>query len=291
MPERLDIIKTCKLFIGGSFPRTESGRSAPVHDGRGRVMAHVCVASRKDLREAVEAARRASDAWADASAYLRGQILYRMAEMLESRREEFASAISTTTPLTPAKARREVDASVDRLVRFAGWADKFQQVLGCQNPVAGPYYNFSVTQPSGITGILSPDAPSLLALVTMISAPLCAGCPVVAVASESSPLPAVLLGEVCATSDIPGGVINILTGNQAELIEPMAEHRELQVIAAANLKSAQRELIQSASADGLKRVHLLDHSDASWLDDDLAASPWEIEPYLDIKTIWHPSAT
>ncbi|MBM44196.1 MAG: aldehyde dehydrogenase [Phycisphaerae bacterium] len=291
MPERLDIIKTCKLFIGGSFPRTESGRSEPIHDGKGRVIAHACVASRKDLREAVESARRAREGWADASSYLRGQILYRMAEMLESRREEFASALSTTSPLTPAKARREVDASIDRVVRFAGWADKFQQVLGCQNPVAGPYYNFSVPQPSGLVGILAPDAPSLLSLVTMIAAPLSVGCPVVGVASETSPLPAVLLGEVCATSDVPGGVVNLLTGKRDELIEPMAEHREIQVLAAARLKPAQRELIQTAAADGLKRVNLLEYSESDWNDDDVAASPWDLEPYIDTKTIWHPSAT
>ena len=291
MAERLDIIKTGKLFIGGRFPRTESGRSCPVEDDKGRVIAHVCVASRKDLREAVEAARRVRTSWRDATAYLRGQILYRMAEMIEGRRDEFAAAISSTSTLTPAKARKEVEAGVDRLVRFAGWADKYQQLLGCQNPVAGPYYNFTVPQATGVVGVLAPDAPSLLGLITMIAAPVCAGCPVVAIASEQTPLPAILLSEVCATSDVPGGVINILTGRRNELLEPMSEHREVGAIAAANLTPTQRELLQSGSADSLKRVHAFKCSDAQWLDEDHCAAHWDIEPYVDMKTIWHPSAT
>ena len=291
MPERLDVIKTGKLFIGGRFPRTESGRSRPIHDSKDRVIAHISVASRKDLREAVEAARRARTGWADASPYLRGQIIYRMAEMLEGRRDEFANALSDTTSLTPAKARREVDASVDRLVRFAGWADKFQQVLGCQNPVNGPYYNFTVPQPTGIVGLIAPESPSLLGLITMIAAPLCTGCTVVAVASDAAPLPAVLLGEICATSDVPAGAINLLTGSRGELLEPMGEHREIGAIAAANLSTAHRAQLQTSSADNLKRVHLIKQTDAQWEDDGLVASQWNLEPYIDFKTIWHPSAT
>ncbi|MAB84126.1 MAG: aldehyde dehydrogenase [Phycisphaerae bacterium] len=291
MNARLDVIKTCKLFIGGAFPRTESGRSRPILDGDDRVIAHACVASRKDLRNAVEAARKAAPAWLNASAYLRGQILYRMAEMLEGRRDEFANAIATTTDATPAKARKEVEQSVDRLVRFAGWSDKFQQILGCQNPVNGPYYNFTVPQPTGITGVLAPSTPSLLALVTLIAGPLCAGCTVVAVASEDTPLPAVLLSEICATSDVPAGTVNILTGQRAELIEPMASHREIAAINGANLTPSQRTGIQSAAADNLKRVHLAKHTEDQWEDDELVASPWNIEPFVESKTIWHPSAT
>lgn len=291
MPERLDVIKTCKLFIGGRFPRTESGRSRPMHDSRDRVIAHVSVASRKDLREAVEAARRARPGWAEASPYLRGQIIYRMAEMLEGRRDEFTNAISSTTTLTPAKARREVDASVDRLVRFAGWADKFQQVLGCQNPVNGPYYNFTIPQSTGIVGVIAPESPSLLGLVTMIAAPLCTGCTVVAIASDAAPLPAVLLGEICATSDVPGGTVNLLTGTRNELLGPMGEHREIGAVAAANLSARHREAIQAAAADNLKRVHLIKQTDVQWEDDERVASQWNLEPFVDFKTIWHPSAS
>jgi acyl-CoA reductase-like NAD-dependent aldehyde dehydrogenase len=224
----------------------------------------------------------------DATAYLRGQILYRMAEMLEGRCDEFASAISSTTGVTPAKARREVEASIDRLVRFAGWADKYQQILGCQNPVAGPYYNFTVPQPTGITGVLAPASPSLLALVTLVAGPMCAGCPVIAVASDSTPLPAVLFSEICATSDVPAGVVNILTGQRSE---PMSRHREIAALLGANLSPSQRTSVQEAAADNLKRVHLVKHSDAQWEDDGLVASPWNIEPFVESKTIWHPSST
>ena len=212
-----------------------------------------------------------------------------MAEMIEARRDEFAAAISTST-LTPAKARKEVEAGVDRLVRLQA-GPTHQQLLGCQNPVAGPYYNFTVPQATGVVGVLAPDAPSLLGLITMIAAPVCAGCPVVAIASEQTPLPAILLSEVCATSDVPGGVINILTGRRNELLEPMSEHREVGAIAAANLTPTQRELLQSGSADSLKRVHAFKCSDAQWLDEDHCAAHWDIEPYVDMKTIWHPSAT
>lgn len=291
MTTRLDVVKTCKLFIGGAFPRTESGRSMPLHDTKDRVIAHACVASRKDMRNAVEAARKAAPGWENATAYLRGQILYRMAEMLEGRREEFTSAIRNTSGVTPAKARREVEASIDRLVRFAGWSDKYQQVLGCQNPVAGPFYNFTVPQPTGITAVFAPDTPSLLGLVTLLAAPLSAGCTVVAVASESHPLPGVLLSEICATSDVPPGVVNLLTGQRTELLEPVARHREIAAVLAANLTAGQRTTLQECAADNLKRVHQVKHTEAQWEDDDLVASPWNIEPFVESKTIWHPSST
>lgn len=291
MVERLDITKTYKLFIGGQFPRSESGRTLPIHDGKERVIAHVCRGSRKDLREAVEAARKAAEGWADSSAYLRGQILYRMAEMLEGRREEFAASLAATTELTPAKARREVDASVDRLVAYAGWTDKFQQVLGCHNPVAGPYYNFTIPEPTGIVGVIAPPEPPLLGLVTLLAAPVCAGNTVVIVASEPAPLPAVLLAEICPTSDIPGGVVNIITGHREELLPPMAEHREISAISGAHLSRSEKTLLRTAAAGNIKRVHVVRHTHEQWLDDDIAASPWCIEPFLEMKTIWHPSAT
>ncbi len=291
MNARLDVIKTCKLFIGGAFPRTESGRSMPLHDTKDRVIAHACVASRKDMRNAVEAARKASAGWEQATAYLRGQILYRMAEMLEGRRDEFTSAIRSTSGATAAKARREVEASIDRLVRFAGWADKYQQILGCQNPVAGPFYNFTVPQPTGITAVIAPDTPSLLGLVTLIAAPMCAGCTVVALASETLPLPAVLLSEICATSDVPPGVVNLLTGQRAELLEPIARHREIASMLGANLSAGQRTTLQECAADNLKRVHLVKHTPEQWEDDELVASAWNIEPFVESKTIWHPSST
>ena len=287
---RLAVAKTYKLFIGGGFPRTESGRSLAIMDRRGRVAAHICRASRKDFRNAVEAAEAAQEGWQSASAYLRGQVIYRMAEMLEGRREEFAAAISTTCELTPAAARQEVDASVDRLVHMAGWADKVQQVLGTHNPVSGPYYNFTIPQPTGVVAVVSPDVPALLGLVTLIAAPLCSGNTIVAIASESHPLCGAILGEVCQTSDVPAGVINLLTGKHSELLDHVASHRQVAAIAGANLRKKDRTLLEAGAAENLKRVRILTIDDDAWPSDQAVASPWAIEPFVEMKTIWHPSA-
>lgn len=290
MPERLPVAKTYKLFIGGRFPRTESGRSMAVEDARGRVAAHLCRASRKDLRDSIEAARNAQPAWADADAYLRGQMLYRMAEMLEGKSGEFVEALRLTTGETTASAKRQVAASIDRLVCFAGWADKFQQVLGCHNPVSGPYYNFTVPEACGVVAAIAPEQPPLLGLISLLAPPLVAGNAVVAIAGHVHPIPAAILGEVCATSDIPAGVVNILTGERDELLPHVADHREIIAVHAAGLSARQTERLRLGSAENIKRVTVLPFKDDAWFDADQGESPWMIEPFIEMKTIWHPSA-
>ena len=290
MSDRITVAKTYKLFINGGFPRTESGRTLVVKDRAGRVLAHLCHASRKDLRNAVEAGRAAEAKWANRTAFNRGQILYRMAEMLEGKRSEFIDAIRSTSQITAAVARREVEASIDRLVCFAGWADKFSQVLGSQNPVAGPYYNFTTPEPTGVVGVVAPDEPALLGLISLLAPPLCAGNAVIVVASEKHPLPGAIFGEVCATSDVPPGVVNILTGKRQELLEPLARHRDVDAISAANLPKAQATILKAGAAENLKRVRVDRFSDEQWMNPDACESPWMIEPFVELKTIWHPSA-
>lgn len=288
---RLDVLKTYKLYINGAFPRTESGRTQAVHGADGELLAHVCHGSRKDLRDAIEAARKAQPGWSGRTAYNRGQILYRMAEMLEGKREELASAIKATTGERITTARREVDTSIDRLVAFAGWADKFAQVLGCNNPVAGPFYNFTVPVPSGVTGVVAPDTPSLLGLVSLVAPPLCAGNVVVAIAGDAHPIPAALFAEVCATSDVPKGAVNIITSRRSELLEHLAGHREVMAISAANVTPKQAKTLRLGAAENVKRVSVTKHTPESWQDTDACESPWSIEPFVDMKTIWHPSGT
>ncbi|MBC8523438.1 aldehyde dehydrogenase family protein [PVC group bacterium] len=288
---RLTVPKTYKLYIGGKFPRTESGRSIPILNRRGETAAHICYASRKDFREAVEVATKASSSWSGITGYLRGQILYRMAEMLEGRREEFASAICITSDVTIAHARKEVDASVDRLVCFAGWTDKFQQVLGCQNPVASSFYNFTIPVPQGVTCVIAPDEPPLLGLITLMAAPICAGNTVVVLGSQAHPIPTALFGEVCQTSDVPMGVINLLTGKRADLIEHIATHRQVASINSCNLRKHDRITIEVGAAQSIKRVSFSSLKGEDWYDSTLAASPWAIEPFVEMKTIWHPSAS
>ena len=287
---RLTIAKTYKMYIGGKFIRTESGRSIVVENTKGEIAAHTCHGSRKDFRGAVESASNAFTSWSGITGYLRGQILYRMAEMLEGRREEFAAAILTTQKITPAKAKKEVDASVDCLVRFAGWTDKYHQVLGCSNAVASDYYNFTVPQPQGVVAVIAPPAPSLLGLVALLGAPLCTGNTIVAVGSDLNPVPTAILGEICQTSDIPAGVINLITGKQSELFEQIASHRQVAGIYSAALSKKNRILVEASSADSLKRVRFNTFSDEDWYDGDTVASPWNIEPFVEMKTIWHPSA-
>lgn len=307
---RLDVTKTYKLLIDGKFPRSESGRTLAVEGASGRVTAHVCHASRKDLRDAVGAARKTLDPWRNATAYLRGQILYRMAEMMEGKREELAEAIRTGAAGergsdvraakgaggTRALANRKVSAddevmlAIDRLVAFAGWTDKYQQVLGCNNPVAGPYYNFSVPEPTGVIAVVAPDAPALLGLVALLAPVICAGNTAVCVAGESGSarLAASVLGEVIATSDVPGGVVNILTGVRSELLPVIAQHRDIDGVHGANIDAASAKVLREGVAENLKRVKVRDGVDFS--DEAEGASPWWIEPFVEIKTVWHPSA-
>jgi acyl-CoA reductase-like NAD-dependent aldehyde dehydrogenase len=285
------VIKTYKLFIKGGFPRTESGRTEKVSGPDGAVVAHICRASRKDLRDAVEAARAAQSGWAERTAYNRGQVLYRMAEMLQGRQQEFADAIAATGGAPGEdEARREVQTAIDRLVCFAGWTDKIAPILGGHNPVAGPYYNLSVPEPTGVVAVVPPDEPALLGLVSLMAPPLCAGNAVVIVAGVRHPLPAVVFGEVCATSDVPPGVVNVLTGHRDELIEPLAGHRDIDAVSAANLEEAQHAALRMGTAENLKRVRAERLAPDDWYDASLCESPWRIEPYVEMKTIWHPAA-
>lgn len=299
---RLDVIKTYKLFINGGFPRSESGRSLPIENERGEVIAHVPHGSRKDLRDAVEAASAAQPKWGAATAYNRGQVLYRMAEMLEGKREEFVAALCGTSSKgrrhggtkAPSAVKREIHAAIDRLVCFAGWADKYAQVLGCSNPVAGPYYNFTIPEPTGVVGVIAPpqgSGPALLGLITLLAPPLCAGNTIVAIADEHAMIPAAIFGEVCATSDVPPGTINIITGKRAELIDHLARHRNVNAIIAANLSRQESAILKSGIAENLKRVHVEAIGDDEWFDSSVCESPWTIERFVEMKTIWHPSAT
>ncbi|MHC4217085.1 MAG: aldehyde dehydrogenase family protein [Planctomycetota bacterium] len=287
----LPVLKTYKLFVNGGFPRTESGRTEKVTAPDGTLVAHICRGSRKDLRDAVEAARAAQTGWAGRTAYNRGQILYRMAEMLEGRQEEFADAILETGAAGDADAaRREVQTAIDRLVCFAGWTDKIAPVLGGHNPVAGPFYNLSVPEPTGVVAVMPPDEPALLGLVTLLAPPLCAGNTIVVVAGVRHPLPAAVFGEVCATSDVPAGVVNVLTARREELLGPLAEHRDINGVSAANLEQEQHVALRKGTAENLKRVRTERVDPDAWYDPMVCESPWRIEPFVEMKTIWHPSA-
>ncbi|MGV6814438.1 MAG: aldehyde dehydrogenase family protein [Phycisphaerales bacterium] len=281
MSQRLPIIKTYKLAIGGKFPRTESGRSTEVHDSSQNLVAHVCRASRKDLRNATEAASKAQKGWASSTAYLRGQILYRLAEMMEGKRLELAGAIGDD-------GEREVDASIDRVIHFAGWTDKYAQVMGGTNPVAGPYHNFTIPFPMGVVGVIAPDSPSLLGLISLVLPVIASGNACVVLASETNPVPAMILGEALATSDLPGGVVNLLSGFRDELMEHFSSHRGLIGIHADGVSSEHRTLLRLGSADNLKRVTVRDGVD--YFDDESCEGPGWMDPFIEFKTIWHPSA-
>ena len=263
MTDRLPVRKTYKLFIGGDFPRSESGRT---YEAEGQ---NVARASRKDVRDAVVAARKAQPKWAGATAYNRGQVLYRLAEMLEARAGDLAAVCS---------GQEEVEAAVDRVVWYAGWADKLAQVIGSSNPVAGPYFNFTVPEPTGVVGILAPDEPALGGLVSRLAPALVGGNAVVAVASETHPLAAIELAEAIATSDVPGGVVNLLTGFRAELGPILAGHMDVNALDVTGA-DGQRPELERLAADNVKRV-VKGEADEQ--------SPWTIASFLELKTIWHP---
>ncbi len=287
MPDHLEVTATAKLFINGAFVRSESGATVPVAS-RGRAIVHVCRASPKDLRDAVAAARAAFPGWARRDASNRGQVLYRMAETLEGRRAAFADAIAATAPRAqPASVRREVDAAIDRLVCFAGWADKHAHVLGGRNPVAGPYYNFTDPEPVGVVGIVVPEWPALLALVSLVAPVLCAGNTAVVITPAKHPLPAVLFGEACATSDVPGGVLNVLTAGAPDLIGALATHRDVDAISAANLSEADAVVARAGAGENVKRVRVEQRGPKAWWDARVCESPWTIEPFVEMKTVWH----
>lgn len=288
MPERIDVLKTYKLFIDGKFPRSESGRSIEVKDRKGGVVAHASRASRKDLREAVEAARRAIGGWSGSSALLRGQILYRAAEMMEGKRAELAAAIASSRGPTGVKqAHAEVALAVDRMVHYAGWADKFSQVLGCHNSVSGPYYNFTFAEPTGVVCVVCPPSPPLLSLVSLLAPVLCSGNTAVVIADAADPLPAAVLAEVIATSDFPAGVCNILTGDPAELVPCVASHRDIDGVHAAGVAPELAAALRAGVAENIKRTAV--HGDVDW-ESAACESPWWIEPFLEMKTVWHPAS-
>lgn len=301
MAARTPVLKTCKLFVNGAYPRSESGRTTEVLGPKGDVVAHAARASRKDLRDAVEAAAKAQAGWQKRDAYNRGQILHRLAEMLEGRQAELVDALRATSERTPASAKKEVAEAIDRTVAFAGWTDKLASVLGCRNDVAGPYHNFTLPVPVGTTGVLVPepadaaaakagDPPPLLALVTLIMPALAGGSTVVAVGGERHPLPWVVFAEACGVADVPAGVVNLLTGSTAELLEHAASHRELRALAAANLDEDALRTFQSLAADQMARAHHEAFGPKDWYDADRCESPWRCEAFLEMKTIWHPSA-
>src|SRR6266571_1304080 len=266
--DRLDVRKTYKLYIGGRFPRTESGRSYLVSEAKGRPWANACRASRKDVRDAVLAARGAFPAWAGLTAYNRGQVLYRVAEMLEGRREQFVDEVARSEGVARRHAADLVAKAVDRWVWYAGWADKLAQVFGSANPVAGPYFNFSVPEPTGVVGLVAPPESSLLGLVSRLAPVVVSGNTAVVLAAQERPLPAVTLAEVLATSDLPGGVVNVLTGFTPELIGPLAAHMDVNALDLAGLDLALYRDAELAAAESVKRVvPPVRLSSRDWLDD------------------------
>lgn len=290
--ERIEVRKTYKLYIGGAFPRTESGRSYLVSAADGAPLANANRASRKDLRDAVRAARKAFPAWAERTAMNRGQVLYRVAELLEGRRDQFVAEVARAEGLSEARAREAVIRSIDRWVWYAGWADKITQVLGASNPVAAPYFNFTIPEPTGVVGVVAPEASSLLGLVSRLAPPIVAGNAVVVLASESRPLPAITLTEVLATSDVPGGVVNVITGRKKELVPVLAAHVDVDAIDVWGVPDDIRRDTELAAADSVKRVarRPKGSTDArfDWLDDRAAERPEWIAAFLEMKTVWHP---
>ncbi len=280
--ERLPVKRTAKLFVGGAFPRSESGRSYEVLASDGRSLGWAALASRKDLREAVVAARAAQLRWAGLTAYNRGQILYRVAELMEGRRDQFVAELADAGAADPA---RGVDAAIDRWVWYAGWCDKIPQALGGTNPVAGPYFNFTIPEPTGVVGVVAPPDQPLLGLVSRLAPAIVSGNTAVAIVSETAPLPAVTLGEVLATSDVPGGVVNLLTGRVRELVPWLAGHMDVNAIDVTGVPDDLRAEVEELSAENVKRLHAA--QDADPFSDD-AQGPYEITALMEFKTVWHP---
>ena len=285
MSARLDVKKTYKLFIGGKFPRSESGRYLPAKSVWGEHLDNFAHASRKDFRDAVVAASAAFGGWNKATAYNRGQILYRAAEMLQHRAGELVNEITRSTGVSVAKAKREVSLAVDRLVHFAGWTDKYSQVFGSVNPVATPHFNFTVPEPMGVVVVLAPDEPSLLALVSLVAPVILSGNAAVVIASEKFPLPAATFAEILATSDLPGGVVNLLTGKRAELIPHIATHMDVNAIVdGAGLPDLSAKL-QAGVATNLKRYTA--HAATDWFSAKVEDPYWILDT-VEFKTAWHP---
>ncbi len=289
---RIDVRKTYKLFVGGAFPRSESGRTYLVSAPDGRPLANAVRASRKDLRDAVRTARKAWEPWADRTAMLRGQILYRVAEVMEGRREQFEAEVAAVEGVPAAVARALVDRSIDRWVWYAGWTDKIAQVLGSSNPVGAPYFNFTIPEPTGVVGVVAPERSSLLGLVSRLAPVILSGNVAVVLASESRPLPAVTLAEVLATSDVPGGVVNVLTGFRGELVPVLASHVDVDALDTWGVPPELQEAVERAAAESVTRVARRPAGvvDArfDWTDDRAAERPEWIAAFLEMKTVWHP---
>ena len=282
MSGRVPVKRTAKLFIGGAFPRSESGRSYEVAGADGRPLGRAARASRKDLRDAVAAARTAQLGWASLMAFNRGQILYRVAELMEGRRAQFEAELGDAGATDPV---RGVSAAIDRWVWYAGWADKIHQVLGASNPVAGPYFNFTVPEPTGVVGIVAPQEQSLLGLVSRLAPAIVGGNTVVVLASETAPLPAVSLAEVLATSDVPGGVVNILTGQVRELVPWLAGHMDVNAIDVTGVPDDLISDVETLAAENVKRVHRSPHADPFSTE---SQTPYEVTALMEMKTVWHP---
>lgn len=280
MTSRVDVKKTYKLYINGEFPRSESGRTYPALDADGEVVARVALASRKDLREAVRAARDSQPKWAARSGYNRGQILYRIAEMIEDRTGTFVEQLQTAGA-SASKSRTQVARSIDRMVWYAGWADKFAQIYGNLNPVAGPFFNISAPEPTGVVGIIAPDAPALLGLVSRLAPVIVSGNTAVLIASQTQPMPAITFSEALVSSDVPPGVVNILTGSPAELIPWLADHMDVNAVDVAGAVPELRLRSQEGAVHNVKRVVGGDgYRDAQ--------SPYLIAAFTETKTVWHP---
>jgi acyl-CoA reductase-like NAD-dependent aldehyde dehydrogenase len=282
MSGRVPVRRTAKLFIGGAFPRSESGRSYEVAGADGRPLGRAARASRKDLRAAVAAARTAQLGWASLTAFNRGQILYRVAELMEGRRAQFEAELGDAGATDPV---RGVSAAIDRWVWYAGWADKIHQVVGASNPVAGPYFNFTVPEPTGVVGIVAPQEQSLLGLVSRLAPAIVGGNTAVVLASETAPLPAVSLAEVLATSDVPGGVVNILTGQVRELVPWLAGHMDVNAIDVTGVPDDLIAEVETLAAENVKRVHRSPHADPFSTE---SQTPYEVTALMEMKTVWHP---
>ncbi|KJK43769.1 aldehyde dehydrogenase [Lentzea aerocolonigenes] len=285
MSDRVTVAKTYKLYIGGAFPRSESGRSYPVSDSKGGFLANAAQGSRKDARDAVTAARKAFGSWSGATAYNRGQVLYRVAEVLEGRREQFITEVAQSEGVQLKKAQSVVDAAIDRWVWYAGWTDKIAAVLGSSNPVAGPYFSFSTPEPTGVVAVLAPQQSSLLGLVSVIAPVIASGNTCVVITSQDRPLPAITLSEVLATSDVPGGVVNIITGRTAEIAPWLASHADVNALDLTGSPESLRADLERSAAGTVKRVL------RNKVNEDFTVTPdlSRIRAYLETKTVWHPT--
>jgi acyl-CoA reductase-like NAD-dependent aldehyde dehydrogenase len=289
---RVEVRKTYKLYIGGQFPRSESGRSYVVNAADGAPLANAVRGSRKDLRDAVRAARNAVPGWSERTAMNRGQVLYRVAELMEGRREQFIAEVALAEGLRGDRAREVVSRAIDRWVWYAGWADKIAQVLGSSNPVASDFFNFTIPEPTGVVGVVAPETSSLLGLVSRLAPPLVAGNTVVVLASETRPLPAVSLTEVLATSDVPDGVVNVLTGRKRELVPVLAAHADVDALDVWGVPDDLRMDVELAAAESVMRIARrpagITDARFDWLDDRASERPEWIAAYLEMKTVWHP---